>query len=420
MISILALLAIGASSASALSYQTSATIPWAPLNSTSVDQSVIYNGTYYVADRTNKGVQVIDLASNKQVTVIGGFQGLATLNSKPNTAESGPDGLLVLPDRKELYVGDGSGSIKIIDLTTNSMVANISVNSTERADEMGYDPETHIVVCTIPNETPPRVAVISATNRTVNGYITFNNASGLEQPAWDSVSKQFYISVPSTGANPGGEIAIIDVNTFNITRILPLSQCVPAGIVFGPNRSLFVSCSQTQILSYNISSSLVLNVTTGNVIANISGVSGVDQVTYDSNAGFYYASAYQNLAGGSSTGAPQPLLAIIDANTNTLFQTIPTDNVTAHSVAVDPTNNNFVVPLTSMGLVVYSLNNSTANSTSGSSTSGSSTSGSSTSSSSLTSSSSTTSPTSGANVSKTAIHAVYYVGLALFAGTMLS
>ncbi|CAO3669728.1 unnamed protein product [Umbelopsis vinacea] len=396
MKSTLALLALGSISASALSYQSLATIPWAPLNATSVDQSTVYNGTYYLSDRTNKAVHVVELASNKEVTLIGGFQGVTMLNGKPNFAASGPNGLLVLPDRKELYVGDGSGSLKIIDLNTNTIVANITVNSTNRADEMAYNPESGTVVCTIPNDVPPRVAVISAVNRTVTGYITFNNASGLEQPAWNSVDKNFYISVPSTGANPGGEVSIIDVNTFNITKVLPLPKCVPAGIVFGPNQNLFVGCSQQQILSYNTSNSLVMEVTTGNIIANISGVSGVDQVTYDSNAGYYYAAGYQNLAGGSSTGAPQPQLAVIDARANKLLQTFTTDNVTAHSVAVDPTTNNIVVPVSHEGIIVYDLTNSTANATSGSGSSASS------------------------GVSKTTIHTVTYIGLALFAGIMLS
>ncbi|GAB5588218.1 hypothetical protein Unana1_03118 [Umbelopsis nana] len=398
MKSIPALLALGAISASALSYQSLTAIPWAPLNATSVDQSTIYNGTYYLADRTNKGVHVVDLASNKQITVIGGFQGLTMLNGKPNFAASGPNGLLVIPDRKELYVGDGSGIVKVVDLTTNSIVANITVNSTNRADEMAYNPETGTVACTIPNDVPPRVAIISAMNRTVNGYVTFNNASGLEQPAWNTVDKNFYISVPSTGANPGGEVAIIDVNAFNITKVLPLPQCVPAGIVFGSNQHLFIGCSQQQILSYNISNSLVMDVTTGSIIANISGVSGVDQATYDSNAGYYYAAAYQNLAGGSSTGTPQPQLAVIDAKINKLLQTITTDNATAHSVAVDSTTNNVVVPTVKDGIIVYDLTNSTANSTSGSGPG--------------------TSANSG--VSKTAIHAFSYIGLALFAGIMLS
>jgi len=387
-----------------LSYQTLVTIPWAPSNPTSVDQSIIYNGTYYLADRTNKGVHVVNLSTNKQIGLIQGFQGLPTLKGKPNEAKAGPDGLLILPNRKELYVGDGNG-LKVVDLTTNTIAANITLNSTERVDEMAYDSETGIVVCTIPYDTPPRVAVIAANNRTVKGYITFNNASSLKQPAWNSVDKQFYISVPSTKTNPGGAVAIIDVNSLAITRILPLPKCIPAGIVFGPQQNLFISCGQYQIPTYNISNSLIMNVTTGNIIANISGVSGVDQVTYDSNAGYYYASAYKNLAGGITTGAPEPLLAVIDANANKLFQNIVTDNVTAQSVAVDPTTNNLIVPVSKAGLVVYSLTtNSTANSTSRSSG---------------TLASPTSSSKSSGIVSKTDIDAFYYIVLALFAGTIL-
>lgn len=400
MKSILTLLAIGSSTASALLYQLSTTIPWTQSTPTSVGQSAIYNGTYYLADRTNKGVRVVDLSSNKQIALIESFQGLVTVNDKPNYAKSGPNGLLILPDRKELYVGDGNGTLKVIDLATNSIVANITVNSTERADAMAYDSETGTVICTIPNDTPPRVAVISAKNRTVNGYVAFENASGLQQPAWNSVDKRFYISVPSTKANPGGVVAIIDVNTFNITKILPLPQCIPAGIVFGPNQSLFIGCSQQQILTYNISNSLVMNVTMGNIIANISGVSGVDQVTYDSKAGYYYASAYRNLEGGIRAGIPIPRLAVIDTTTNKSFQNIVSDNVTANSVAVDSATNVLVVPIYKSGLVVYKLANSTANSTSASVPTASSTS-------------------SGVNKTTT-IHALYYLILTLFAGTMLS
>jgi hypothetical protein len=79
-----------------------------------------------------------------------------------------------------------------------------------------------------------------------------------------------------------------------------------------------------------------------------------------------------------------------------LFQTLTTDNVTAHSVAVDPTTNNIVVPVSNEGIIVYDLTNSTANATSGSGSSASS------------------------GVSKTTIHTVTYIGLALFAGIMLS
>jgi hypothetical protein len=41
-----------------------------------------------------------------QTTTIGGFVGLKTINGQADTGVSGPDGLVVLTDRNELYVGD--------------------------------------------------------------------------------------------------------------------------------------------------------------------------------------------------------------------------------------------------------------------------------------------------------------------------
>ncbi|KAF7116331.1 hypothetical protein CNMCM5793_004497 [Aspergillus hiratsukae] len=350
---------------SGLSYQLAATIPWSPKNPTSVDQSVVYNGTYYLADRTNKGVHVIDLASSKATTLITGFKGLVTTNNKADPPVSGPDGLIVLPNRNELYVGDGDGSVKVVDLMNHTIVASIVTGSQKRADELAYDPATQTIVVTNPNDKPPFVTIISAKDRNVTGKIVFNNATGLEQPAFNSVNGKFYVSVPSTGANPGGEIAELDVSAMDITKVIPLTECVPAGIAFGPNQNLFVGCSQDQILTYGVAYSLVLDISTGKVIGNISGLAGIDQVAYDPSILFYYASAYQNLAGANKSGSPMPQLAIVDARTNTLLQTLTTDNVTAHSVAVDPVTNQVVVPLSKAGIEVYNLsmaNTSSANS----------------------------------------------------------
>lgn len=358
------------------SYQLASTIPWSPKNATSVDQGTIYNGTYYLSDRTNNVVHVVDLAAKKQTTAIPGFQGLVVQNSTVNHAVSGPNGLLVLPDRNELYVGDGDGTVKVVNLLNLTVVANISTGATTRADEMAYNPETNTVVVTNPDEDTPVVTVISATERQVTGHITFNNASGLEQPAWNPVDKRFYISVPSTDANPGGEIAVLGASATNISTVIPLSSCIPAGIVFGPNQALFVGCSQDQILTFGVAYSQILDIATRQIVANISGLAGIDQVAYDSNAMLYYASAYQNLANASKTGAPTPQLGVIDAKTNTLLQILTTDNVTAHSVAVDTDTNQIVVPLSKNGMEIYNriISNSTSGSGSGSGNSSSTTS----------------------------------------------
>ena len=132
-----------------------------------------------------------------------------------------------------------------------------------------------------------------------------------------------------------------------IGNVIALQGIEPAGIVFGPTQHLFVAASQDQILNYNQSYSVVLNMASGKVVANISGIAGVDQVAYDSNANLYFATAYQDLSVAS--GSPIPMLAVIDAGTNELVQTIPTDNVTAHSVAVDSSTNKILVPLKDIG-----------------------------------------------------------------------
>jgi DNA-binding beta-propeller fold protein YncE len=347
---------------SGFSYQLASTIPWSPKNATSVDQSVVYNGTYYLADRSNNAVHVIDLAASKEATAITGFKGLVMTNGKADSSVSGPDGLVLLPNRDELYVGDGDGSVKVVNLMNHSVVASIVTGSKKRADEFAYDPTTETIVVTNPNDNPPFVTIISAKDRTVSGKIVFNNATGLEQPAFNSINGKFYVSVPGTGANPGGEIAEVDVSALNITKVIPVTACVPAGIIFGPNQNLFVGCSQEQILSYGVAYSLVLDISTGKVIGNISGLTGIDQVAYDPSALLYYASAYQNLAGANKSGSPMPQLGIVDARTNTLLQTLTTDNVTAHSVAVDPVTNQVVVPLSKSGIEVYKLSMANASS----------------------------------------------------------
>jgi hypothetical protein len=96
---------------------------------------------------------------------------------------------------------------------SNKHHGHISIGVSTRADEMAYDSKTGTVVVTLPNEEPPQVAVISAKDRTVTGKITFHNASGLEQPVFNEVSGKFYVSVPSTGANPGAKSRVLRYRT---------------------------------------------------------------------------------------------------------------------------------------------------------------------------------------------------------------
>jgi hypothetical protein len=48
-------------------------IPWTGKAPYSDYQSVIYNSNYYLADRNNDGVHVMDLNTNTETTIITGF-----------------------------------------------------------------------------------------------------------------------------------------------------------------------------------------------------------------------------------------------------------------------------------------------------------------------------------------------------------
>jgi hypothetical protein len=344
-------------------YTLSSTIPWAPQTPSSVDQSLIYNSTYYLADRSNRGIHVISLTSNTQTTLISGFL-TTTVNGSISSATSGPDGIIILPNRNELYAGDGDGTVKVIDLFTNKIVANITTGSKKRADEFAYDPTTGTVIVTNPNESPnPFVTVINASTRAVLGKVVFTGASGLEQPRFNTATKTFYVSVPDIPGAEGGAVVTIDVSKFTMSKIIPTPECENAGIVFGANNSLFVSCSATQLTTYGFSASYIIDATTGALLHNITGLNGVDQVAYSSKTGWFYASAYQYV----EKGAPSPFIAVLAQN-GTIIQKIPTDNSTAHAVAVDDTTGSFVVPVKAKGVLVYSLGGSGSASSTASST----------------------------------------------------
>jgi hypothetical protein len=332
-------------------YNLQTTIPWTPKQASSVDQSQIYNSTYYLSDRTNGGVQVVSLTNNTQITIVKGFT-TGLVNGSVSPPISGPAGIAILPNRNELFAGDGDGTIKVIDLFTNKIVANISMGSKTRADEIAYDPSTSTAVVTIANDNPPFVAVVDAAARKVIGTVTFNGSSGLEQPRYDPTTKKFYVSVPDSPTSDSGYIAMLNVTPGNVSvaKQIATPQKDNAGIVFGPQNQVFVGYAATEIADFGTAVSYILDITTGAVLHNVSGVAGADQVAYSTTSGYYFASCYQY----TEKGVAMPFLGVIATN-GTVVQKIVTDNVTAHSVAVDEKTGNMVVPVKAKGILVYSL-----------------------------------------------------------------
>ena len=88
----------------------------------------------------------------------------------------------------------------MIDLESQSIVADIFTGGTGRADELAYDPRDHIILVANDQDTPPFATFISTKTRTVLGKLDYPQAvfgtpptnHGLEQPVWNPKTRKFY------------------------------------------------------------------------------------------------------------------------------------------------------------------------------------------------------------------------------------
>ena len=309
------------------------TVPGAPL--TSFDISVVERSsqTYYLADRSNKAVDIFDASSNTFETRVAGFVGFTG-----NNDTSGPNGIVVVHDRGEVWAGDGNSTVKVIDLRTDSIVTTVSTGGTARADEIAYDQKDKLILIANDADTPPFATLIDTQSRAVVARIDFGDATaGLEQPVWDPETHLFYMSVPETAADPGGAVAVIDPRTRSRVGLFPVQNCGPAGLTLGPKQQLLLGCGDPTAVQ-------VMDARSGDIVATIAEVSGADEVWYNPGDKHYYVAARNNPSG--------PVFGVIDAVTNRWIQNVPT-GPNAHSIAANPINDEIFVPLRGMGIGVY-------------------------------------------------------------------
>jgi len=295
---------------------------------------------YYVADRTNGCIDVVNTADDSLAGQIGGFVG-----STGKSTTSGPNGVAIVPELNQLWVGDGDSTLKVVDLASHTIIDSINTGGNARVDELTYDARDRIVVAANDAETPPFMTAVSTMDRTIRWKLPFPLARhGLEQPLWDPASGLIYQPVPETEANPGGEIDVIDPVHGRITAVLPLADCNPHGLSLGPDNQLCAGCN-------NPKNSIILK-TDGTIVATIPQVGGSDEVWYNPGDNRYYLAASGMTADGEKGSTATPVLGIIDAATNSWIANVPTV-AGAHSVAADPRTNHVFVMLTNVGIGVY-------------------------------------------------------------------
>jgi hypothetical protein len=301
-------------------------IPGNPVKSFDISWVDPLVGRYYLADRSNASIDVVDVASNKVVGQIGGFVGF-----RGATSNSGPDGVVVTAAGKELWAGDGDSTVKVVDLAAGKISASISTGGKKRVDEMAYDPKDQLIAVANNADDPAFVSIISTISHQVVGKITYPDATdGVEQPAWDSATGDFYLAVPGTKQNEGGQIDVIDPAKMAVTNSYLLKDCTPHGLTIGPwgTNQMLAGCNA-------LNHAVILDKTNGNVLADVTqAAGGYDEVWFNSGDNHYYLAA----------GDPVQALSVIDAKTMTLVAE-DQGGLNSHSVAADSVTNHVFVPI---------------------------------------------------------------------------
>jgi hypothetical protein len=353
-----------------------------------VDQA---SRTFYVADRSNKVVDIVDTTSNLLITQLpGGFAGFTPCVPAAGANDcSGPNG--VATSANCLFVSDAPSRLVSFNKATLNLVSSVNMDPIEltRADELAVDPRDSLVFVINNAATPPfgTFVTFDPKNCTLTSpdpakdRVTFVDATnGAEQPIWDPGTQKFYLSIPQIGpAAEDGGVLRIDPISKQVEQTFGVKFCSPAGLTLGPNEDVLVGCNTVFDTAGKVWSPtgtttaspiyVILNVVTG-AQHQVAGAGVGDEVWFNKGDGNYYTAASGSPLRPIDTVPPPPpptpqtaqgaaFLGVIDAKDREVLQLVPTFNVpavttppasthpagTAHSVAVDAKNNHIFVPL---------------------------------------------------------------------------
>ena len=308
----------------------------------------------FVSSRSSKAVAIFDALTDRKLGETPAvFAGVGI-----DSPHSGPDGNVVAGHY--LFAGDYPSTVRVFDLsasiTSPPEVAEIQTGGAFRADEMDYDPVDQVVIVSNGDSTPAFVTLISTETLTIVKQVTFDGTNGTPDTSqggigsvlYNSRTNKFLISIPEVGSDlTAGAVAVMEPATGKVTQVFSgLNNCMPSGMAQGPRDNVLVTCDPGFPAPDPVQfapRTYVINGSTGAILANIPQVGGVDYGAYNPTDHHYYLGARDFFTSPDATTA-SPVLGVIDADTNQWIENFPT-GPNAHSVTVNPLNNQIFVPI---------------------------------------------------------------------------
>jgi hypothetical protein len=310
---------------------------------------------YYLADRSNNAIDVIDATDGSFVKYLAKGQFAGVIPAAPGKGNrNGPDGV-VTDQQGNVWVGDGliggngTSSLKAFNPDSGAPLSGtpIDTKGVARSDELAFgnvggdrilianpneptsafttlaNTNTRQIIAKILYDAPASTA--STTPPAGHGFNTnFGSPAtqhGLEQPAF--FQGKFWLNVPATVQNTGGELDVSDPNTGNITAVHPLATCGGTGLTVARDELVAECGDSARIIDAN-----------GNVVASFPDLGGADEIWFNPGDGNCYIELQAK--GG---------LGVLDVAHRT-FTITPVDGTQGvHSIAAAAHGNRIFMPI---------------------------------------------------------------------------
>jgi hypothetical protein len=336
--------------------------------------------TYYLADRSNFAIDVVDAKTDTFITQVSATPPFAGFNANGELA--GPNGVLTA---NGCIIATDAGNRVVSFTAGGAQVADVHITSDPgRADELAFDPKDSLLLvitpepsgsAPTPSPTGTLIQVNTACVLTVGTSITFPTATnGAEQPVWDPGTQRFFVSIPNiNGSSNTGALFQINPLTATIEAMYAVNSCGPTGLALNPtNHTLLAHCGAVFDNMGNPWTGTSANTaapieqifgTDGLLQAIIPGTGVGDEAWYNAGDDHFYAAdsgsplAPHAVVGTTVVDQGAAILGVIDGTSQRLDQLVPTFNVpavtgtgahpagSAHSVAANENNNQVFVPL---------------------------------------------------------------------------